>query len=203
MAREKGKKIWKLFFKSYLESKEKIFFVVHKHPILHIKNFAIIIFFGLFIPFALWFLFPQTLLFVSIWGAIGFARLIFEFVVWYYEVWLITNISIIDIDWDGLFEKSSTRVEYHHVETISYEIKGFLATIFNYGDLIIEKTTGNNVKFHGVFRPKKVARELTEHQESLTQLRIFQDHRTLQNLLSEMIQTHVKKHGTPKREEPR
>lgn len=201
MAREKGKKIWRLFFKSYLEPREKIFFVVHKHPILHIKNFAILTFFGLFIPFAIWFLFPQTLLFVSIWGAIGLVRLIFEFVIWYYEVWLATNISIVDIDWDGLFEKSSTRVEYYHVETISYEIKGFWATIFNYGDLIVEKSTGNNVKFHGVFRPKKVARELTKHQESLTQLKIFQDHRALQNLLSEMLTTHVKKHGIPEKEE--
>lgn len=195
--KREGKKIWQFIFKSFLEDREKILFVIHKHPVLHFKNFAQVAFFGLFIPFALWFLFPQTLMFAIIWGTIGVVRLISEFAVWYFDLWLVTDMNIIDIDQKSVFEKSSTRLEYHHIETITYEINGMEATIFNFGDIIIEKTTGNKLKFKGAFRPKHTVRRLNEYQEKFATDRTFTDHATLKNLISDMLHTHVKKHGVP------
>jgi hypothetical protein len=196
--RLKEKKIWRLMFKNYLEDKENVLFVIHKHPILHGKLFGQAIFFGLFIPFGVWFLFPQTLLFAIIWGAIGIVRIFSELMLWYYEAWLITNTSIVDVDQKSMFERSSTRLEYHHIETITYEIKGVAATLLNYGDVIIEKTTGNNLKFKGAWRPKKVVKELNGFQENFSEKRTFSDHATLKNLLSDMLHTHVKKEGLAK-----
>lgn len=195
--KREGKKIWQLLFKSFLEDKEKILFVIHKHPILQIKNFAQVMFFGLLIPFGMWFLFPQTLIFTIIWGIIGAIRLISEFFTWYFDLWLITNMNIIDIDQKSVFEKSSTRLEYHHIETITYEIKGIAPTLFNFGDIIVEKTTGNKLKFRGAFRPKYKVKRLNEYQEKFATDRTFTDHATLKNLIADMLHTHVKKHGIP------
>lgn len=182
-------------FKSYLTDGEKIQFVIHRHILLEFKIFFKIFFFGLFIPLFGWWLFPQVALFALIWIAIGSVRLIYEFFDWYYDVWLVTSASIIEIMWKGFFDKSSSRIEYHIIQGIGYEVKGFLPTLFNYGTIGLDKFTGNSSVFEGAINPKKKADMLTKAQETFVSNKSFRDHRALQGVLTDLLQRHIVENG--------
>lgn len=189
------------FYRNYLGEGEKIQFVIHRHIFMQMNDFLRIFFFGIFLPLVGLWLFPQILLFAGMWLAIGIARLIYEFFDWYYDVWLITNISIVEIMWKGFFEKSSSRIEYHTIQGIGYEVKGLARTIFNFGTVALEKFAGNPSVFDGAVSPKRKAELLTKAQEDFVTNKSFRDHRALQSVLTDMLQQHIVEHGLPEEEE--
>lgn len=188
-------------YKSYLSEGENIVFVIHRHLFMQSKDFFRIAFFGLFLPLFGWWLFPQIMLFAVIWLSIGMLRFIYEFFDWYYDVWLVTNASLIEIMWKGFFEKSSARIEYHIIQGIGYEVKGFWRTLFNFGTIALEKFTGNASVFDGAVNPKKKAEMLTKAQEEFVTNKSFRDHRALQGVLTDLLQQHIVEHGLPQEQE--
>ncbi|MBI2638446.1 hypothetical protein HYW83_02545 [Candidatus Peregrinibacteria bacterium] len=188
-------------YKSYLAEGENIVFVIHRHLLMQSKDFFRIAFFGLFLPLFGWWLFPKIMLFAAAWLAIGVLRFIYEFFDWYYDVWLVTNASLIEIMWKGFFEKSSARIEYHIIQGIGYEVKGFWRTLFNFGTIALEKFTGNASVFDGAVNPKKKAEMLTKAQEEFVTNKSFRDHRALQGVLTDLLQQHIVEHGLPQEQE--
>lgn len=181
----------------YLGEGEKIVFVIHRHIFMELKNFLKVFFFGIFLPAFVWWLFPQTAIFTAIWLAIGMLRFIYEFFDWYYDAWLVTSVSIVEIMWKGFFDKSSTRIEYHIVQGIGYEVKGFWQTLFNYGTIALDKFTGNTSIFEAAANPRKKAEMLTKAQNDFVTNKSFRDHRALQGILTDLLQQHVVQHGLP------
>lgn len=190
-------------YRSYLGEGEKIQFVIHRHIFMQIKDFGRIFFFGIALPAVFWWLFPQIMLFASLWLGIGILRFIYEFFDWYYDAWLVTDISIIEIMWKGFFEKSSARIEYHIIQGIGYEVKGFWRTLFNFGTIALEKFTGNPSVFDGAINPKRKAELLTKAQEDFVTNKSFRDHRALQGILTDLLQKHIVEYGVPEEEEMR
>lgn len=188
-------------YRSYLGDGEEIQFVIHRHIFMQMKDFAVITFFGLFLPVFGWWLFPEILLFSAIWLAIGFVRFSYEFLDWYYDVWLVTNVSVVEIMWEGFFKKSSARIEYHTIQGIGYEVNGFVRTLFNYGTLVLEKFAGNASTFDGALNPKRKTERLTKAQEDFVTNKSFRDHKTLQGILTDLLQRHVVENGIPEEEE--
>ena len=189
------------FYKSYLGEGEKIQFVIHRHFFMQMKDFFRISFFGIFLPLFGWWLFPEIGMFAAIWLAVGLLRFLYEFFDWYYDVWLVTNVSMIEIMWEGFFKKSSARIEYHTIQGIGYEVKGFWRTLFNFGTIGLEKFAGNPSIFDGAINPKRKSEMLTRAQESFVTNKSFRDHRALQGILTDLLQRHIVENGVPQEEE--
>lgn len=196
-----SKRIRNYFYGSYLEQEEKIKFVIRPHIFLEAKNFSKIGFFGILIPLIAWWLFPEVAIVAIPWMAIGAFRFVYEFFDWYYDAWVVTNLGIIQIMWQGFFDKTSSRTAYHIILMIGYEVHGFAATFFNYGTINMEAATGIHAKFEGAFRPKKKVEMLTRAKEEHDMSKSFRDHRALQTVLTDMLQQHVAEHGLPYEEE--
>ncbi len=188
-------------YKSYLAEGEEIQFVIHRHFFMQMKDFFRIIFFGILIPLLGWWLFPQIQLFSIVWLSIGVVRFVYEFFDWYYDAWLVTNASIVEIMWNGFFDKSSSRIEYHIISGIGYEVKGLARTLFNYGTIALDKFAGNASVFDGAVSPKRKAEMLTAAQEKFVTNKSFRDHRALQGVLTDLLQHHIAEHGIPEEEE--
>jgi len=69
-----------------------------------------------------------------------------KFLTWYFNVYIITDRRVIDIDFKPLFYKKVSETTYDRLEDTSFEIKNFFGTIFNYGDVYIQ-TAGKNREF--------------------------------------------------------
>ncbi len=182
----------KYFFKGNLEEGEKILYIAHRHVLVLKLSSAKTSFFGIAMPIFLYILFPQLLIFVIPWLLCGFAGLAFQIFDWYCDVWILTNVGVIDIHRNGLFDITSTRIDYHMIEGISYRVNGVLQTIFNYGDITVDKLgSKTSVVLNDAANPKNLERIVMKYQEKYVADKSVRDHHALKGMLAEMISYHV------------
>lgn len=190
-------------FGRYLDDDEKILYVAHKHPIVLKVSTAKVSAFGILIPIGLYFLFPKMFFVFMIWVMIGVFGWIYHFLDWYFDVWLLTNAGVVEIKRNGLLDFTSKRIEYHMIEGISYTIRGVLQTIFNYGNIQIDKMGSQiSIILEDGASPKKLERLIMKYQERYVYDRSVRDHQMLKGMLSDMIAYNVQneKIKIPKKE---
>lgn len=180
-------------FGSFLDDGERILYVAHRHILILKIHSAKPMFFGILMPLFGYFLFPVFFFFFVLWAFIGVLGMIYVVYDWYFDVWLLTNIGVIDIERNGLFDVTATSIEYHMMEGISYNIKGVLPTIFNYGTITIDKL-GNktSVVLNDASNPKRLERIVMKYQEKFVFERSVRDHNVLKDMLSDMLAYHAK-----------
>lgn len=184
--------IAKHLFKFYLEPGEKLVAVFHRHPFVVFPELLNILIFGLVLPVFLWFLFPEFGFFWAIWGFISLLRVVNVFMIWYHDSLLITSISLVDVYWNSLFDRSSTRVEYPTIEAITCEIRGFIPTIFNYGTITVQKTgSGVPIVLKDAMNPRRAEREIMAYQAKFVSSQSFRDAESLKNIITSMVRQHA------------
>lgn len=104
------------------------------------------------------------------WYLATFGFVLASFVGWFFNIYIVTNERIVDIDFYYLLYKKFSQAELKKIQDIQYTSGGILAAIFNYGNVVVE-TAGEfpNINFELVPYPEKVVetiRELTEHKEA-------------------------------------
>lgn len=197
-SREFREKVRYFFYGPYLEEGEVIVDLFHSHPIVIMKNLVKVFFIGIFIPVFLAFVFPEIAFFCVIWLAIGFIRLGFVFLDWYHDTILVTQSTLIDIQWKGLFTRLSMRLEFSSIEGITTEIKGPLQLFLNYGNIMIT-TEGGSTQFvlEEVRYPRYVEMKILEYQGKYLSKKQFQDAHQLKLLIATMLKNNVLDKKTP------
>jgi len=183
------------FFNSYLEDGETIAVILHKHIITLLQPLIVnsVIFFIL--PATIWIVAPKLALPAFIIILIGTWRLFYKTIAWYFNTLLVTNLNLVDITWNGFFERSATRVEYNQIESFSYAISGFLSTILNMGDVIIAKNSGTEVPIPHLYRPKKKTQILTQLQDQFMTNHQQRQSGAIKDLLTSMLEQHILENG--------
>ncbi len=150
-------------FNGYLEPEEHVHYVGHKHPILLAKSLFVFSLIGVGIP---WYLYASNpdLLWVSITIAgIGLLRFSLDFVIWFFDCWVVTNKGVIDIQWESLFNRKNIRFAYDNFEGISTEINGFWNTLLRKGDvMLIRLVDTNQVLLTETLRPNRLENKVLE-----------------------------------------
>lgn len=88
--------------------------------------------------------FLQNTLFIFLW--------IYGFLIWidyYFDVWVITNERIVNIEQKGLFAREVSELKFSNVQDVTSTVEGLLPTVLNYGDVYVQ-TAGEKERF--VFR---------------------------------------------------
>lgn len=190
--------IQKLIFQKHLEDSEEIFFVAHKHWVAVMKPVLRVLVFGFAVPWVLYMLFTVKVMFfiACVWSAFAFVRLIYDLVDWYADAWLITSQGIIDLEWKGIFDQTSSRIEYPSIEGVSYEIKGVWATVLNYGVTQLDKVSNSNpIVLPMAARPKNIELKVLQYKTQFEEINARTDSAHLKDLLVNMLQRHIKEHG--------
>ena len=185
-----------VFYQRHLDDGEIILHVARRHwLILKIKIWKATTF-GMILPFLLFLLFPMFFIVSLIWFILGVTKFTLKYFEWHHDCLLITNLGIIDIERRGLFYNVSKRIEYHMMDGISYSIQGFLATLLNYGDVVIDKMgSGVQINLEDAANPRGLDRVIMRYQEKFVREKSFTDHETLKGMLAEMISTHAQQGG--------
>lgn len=92
-----------------------------------------------------------------------------NFLYWYFNIYIVTNERLVDIDFLYLLYKRFSEAELNKIQDISFTSGGILAAIFDFGNVNIE-TAGEqpNLIFEKIPHPEKVVetiRSLTEKEE--------------------------------------
>lgn len=139
---------------------ERVISVFHKHWISFIKPIVI------FLPFfviSLIILIYQSQLgvgflmvgFVIFVGALSY--LLYNYLIWNWDVYILTDQRVIDIDQKSLFHKVVSEASLNNIQDTTFETKGMWQTMFNYGKVnILTASSGANIEFEDVNKPEEV-----------------------------------------------
>ncbi|MFH0863760.1 MAG: hypothetical protein V1858_01575 [Candidatus Gottesmanbacteria bacterium] len=106
------------------------------------------------------------------WYLVTFGFILLNFINWYFNVYIISDERIIDVDFINLLYKQMSSARVGNIQDITYKSGGLLRAFFDFGDVFIQTAgTEPNFDFEAVPHPEQVVRiigELTEkHEESL------------------------------------
>jgi membrane protein YdbS with pleckstrin-like domain len=103
---------------------------------------------------------------VIIWYLLTIFIIFEKFLTWYFNVNIITDERIIDIDFNNLIYKEISDAKIDRIQDVTYKMGGAIRTLFHYGDVYIQ-TAGSepNFEFLAVPKPEQVAKILNELRE--------------------------------------
>jgi hypothetical protein len=184
----------RILFAKHLQDDEKLVYVIHSHWFSSYKPIFKVSFFGIAVPALFFAMFPtQVSLWVfGAWFILGFIRFIREVMDWYFDVLLVTNLGVINLDWRGVFDKSSLRVDYDVIVTISFEKTGFWASLLNFGNFTIQNYGDSSLDLPMAAYPQRAENKIMETKEKYTRARGLEDEKVLREILSGMVQRHVR-----------
>lgn len=155
------------YFTQNLKNDETLVKIVHKHwanfliPLAQAATVTIIPFFLIFFLFSsAW----GVIIFFA-WVAFGLGYGVFQWLTWYFDSFIITNKRLIYIDQKSLFHRSVSEISVASIQDITYEIKGFLASAFNFGTMRISPASKTIMEVKGVEDPKVVQETIFQLQE--------------------------------------
>ena len=148
---------------------EQIILFTRPHLITNLKWFLLVVLMALIPPFAFIFLdfgfVPVNFRFVGllIWYLLTFAFAFERFLAWFFNVEIVTNKRIIDVDIPNILFRDITQTPLDKIQDITTETAGFMRSFLAFGDVRVQ-TAGTipEIKFEAVPNPNKVSQVLND-----------------------------------------
>lgn len=81
-----------------------------------------------------------------------------QFLHWYFNIYIVTNLHIVDIDFESLLSRRITEISISDIESVAASVIGVFGSLFNFGDVNIETAAKTQAaRFEKVPRPDVVA----------------------------------------------
>lgn len=93
------------------------------------------------------------LVYVLFYYLLVFSYIFISFLVWFYNVFIVTTERVVDIDYSDIVVHNIAITNLNNVEDANYTQSGFIPTLFNYGHLYAQ-TAGNEKNFEALSIPK-------------------------------------------------
>ncbi len=78
----------------------------------------------------------------------------YNFVIWYYNLGIVSTLRIVDIDYYGISKRVTTETRVNKVADATAKTSGFFGQIFNYGDVfVVTDGPEQNIEFFNVPEP--------------------------------------------------
>lgn len=96
-----------------------------------------------------------------------FSALLYGFVDYYLDVYIVTDRRVVDISQNGFFKREISELHLHQVQDVNARVDGFFETLLHFGDVYIQ-TAGEreNFVFKSVPHPYAIARQIIDLNES-------------------------------------
>lgn len=97
--------------------------------------------------------------YLSVFGSVVLA----SFINWYFNVYIVTNERVIDVDFINLLYREISATRLNLVQDVTVKSAGVIRSVFHYGDIFIQ-TAGTEINFDflAVPRPEFVAHRIEE-----------------------------------------
>jgi len=100
---------------------------------------------------------------IILWYLFVIAFILEQFLTWFFNVNIITDERLVDIDFYNLLYKQITEAKIDRIQDITLRMGGAIRTLFNYGDVLIQTAGAEpNLEFEAVPKPDHVVRALQE-----------------------------------------
>lgn len=100
---------------------------------------------------------------LTLWYLMTFGYVLESFLSWFFNVYIITDERIIDVDFYSFIFKDVSNTKIINIEEVTAQTGGTLETIFNFGTVFIQTASATSrIEFNDVPQPSKVTRLLNE-----------------------------------------
>lgn len=154
------------------EKDEEVLLLIRRHPITNLPwalAFVLMIF---ALPAARHFQWlaplPSNFQMVVAFAWLALALAIFwgGFLSWFFNVNIVSNKRVIDIDFYNLIYREVTDAEVEKIQDVTHKMGGIFGLIFNYGDVVIQTAGAKpEIEFLKVPRPAQIAAVLRQIRE--------------------------------------
>lgn len=151
------------------EAKEEIVLLLRRHWVTNIPWGLIAIFMVILPPFVRTFPFFTFLPFryqvmtLIIWYLLTIAFVFEQFLIWFFNVNIITDERIVDIDFHSLLYKEVSDCPIDRIQDVTYTMGGVARAVFNFGDVLIQTAAEvTQFEFHAVPKPREIAAVLRD-----------------------------------------
>lgn len=152
------------------EQSEEIILLLRRHPITNIP-WIIISVIMLMAPLVLAY-FPilsflpdrYQLIAGFLWYLITVAYIMESFLDWFFNVCVLTNETVFDVDFTNLIYREISEADLDHIQDVTVRMGGVIRTMFDYGDVYIQ-TAGEvpRIEFEAIPHPDRVSKILREY----------------------------------------
>lgn len=96
------------------------------------------------------------------------ALLMYGFIDYYLDVYIVTNERIVSVEQDGFFKRKISELYLSNVQDVNAQVNGPFATFINYGDINIQ-TAGErpNFIFKSIPRPYRISKIIVDLHEAI------------------------------------
>jgi uncharacterized membrane protein YdbT with pleckstrin-like domain len=151
------------------DKEEKIVLLLRKHPITNLK-WILVAALMILAPTLASFMLPVAslpenfqLIMMMGWYLIVLAYIIEQFLDWYFNVNIVTDERIFDVDFVNLIYREITDANIDQIQDVTVQMGGVLGTTFNYGNVVIQTAAEiPQIEFTAVPKPDAVAQILRE-----------------------------------------
>jgi uncharacterized membrane protein YdbT with pleckstrin-like domain len=151
------------------DAEEKIVLLLRKHPVTNIP-WIVITLFMLFAPAVLSFFpiiefLPERFQFIAIlgWYLITTAFAFEKFLSWFFNVYIITDERIFDVDFVNLVYREIAEANIDQIQDVNVKVGSAIRTVFNYGDILIQTASAQpNIELEACPNPDRVAQVIRE-----------------------------------------
>lgn len=100
------------------------------------------------------------------WLIVVLAHMFYDWLLWYYNVYILTSERIIEIRQRSLFAKEVNEINLNKVQDVSYSKDGFHSSLFGYGSVQVYSSGTLSIGLNSVPSPEetqKIILELTDN----------------------------------------
>lgn len=106
------------------------------------------------------------LVFTLLWFAGTFTYAFVNFLYWYFNVYIVTNERVVDVDWYSILYHKTSSTRISKIQDVSVTRSGVFASAFDYGDIHIQTAANeSNFEFTAVPHPELVKDKIEELME--------------------------------------
>lgn len=153
------------------EPDEVVYILTRPHFISFVGEFLVFLFLEVVSLVGQYLIFIQAMGLITdiLVGLLGFFSMFMALVYFvalidnYYDITIVTNDRLVNINQEQLFYRKVSELVLTDVQDVSSTVKGFLPSLFDYGDVDIQ-TAGERVNFHmsKVAHPREIAMIITD-----------------------------------------
>ena len=151
------------------DSNERVILLLRKHPITNIPWIitAILMVIAplLLDALPLFDAIPLNIRLIAslFWYLITIAFILEEFLAWFFNVYIVTDERVFDVDFVNLIYREITDANIDQIQDVTTKVGGVIPTIFNYGDVVIQTAAEiPQLEFVAVPRPDTAAQVLRQ-----------------------------------------
>lgn len=124
--------------------------------------------FSLLIP-AIYILLYYDISFLTI-GSLGwlvfiFAYIFYNWLIWYYDVYILTTTRVIEIKQGSLFSREVNELNLDKIQDVSYSVDGFHSSFLGFGTVAVYSSGTLRINLRNISGPKETQQMILELKE--------------------------------------